>query len=110
MAAAREGWPARGRPFLMRAWLRCEAPSRPLVVSPFRAAFNTAQKLCILAAWKCHSGAQHKPLVSRIGEATMHVTPEELQAGRLTDESLTLAVRTLRDTGLVVLDDVYDPA
>jgi ectoine hydroxylase-related dioxygenase (phytanoyl-CoA dioxygenase family) len=40
----------------------------------------------------------------------MHVTPEELQAGRLADESLTLAVRTLRDTGLVVLDDVYDPA
>jgi len=37
----------------------------------------------------------------------MHVTPAELQAGRLTGANLRLAVRSLRDSGLVVLDDVY---
>jgi ectoine hydroxylase-related dioxygenase (phytanoyl-CoA dioxygenase family) len=40
----------------------------------------------------------------------MHVTPEELRAGQLSDESLALAVRALRDSGMVVLDDVYDLA
>jgi ectoine hydroxylase-related dioxygenase (phytanoyl-CoA dioxygenase family) len=40
----------------------------------------------------------------------MHVTPEELRAGQLGDANMALAVRTLRDSGMVVLEEVYDPA
>jgi ectoine hydroxylase-related dioxygenase (phytanoyl-CoA dioxygenase family) len=40
----------------------------------------------------------------------MHVTPAELEAGRLTEGNLRLALRTFRDTGYVVIEGVYDPA
>ncbi len=38
----------------------------------------------------------------------MQLTPEELTAGKLSVTSLKLALRTLRDAGLVVIEDVFD--
>lgn len=40
----------------------------------------------------------------------MQITTEEVQNGKLTDETLMLAVRTLRDAGYVVLDNVFAPS
>jgi len=40
----------------------------------------------------------------------MKLTPEEAQAGRLSDENLQLALRALRDVGLVVVESVFDEA
>ena len=40
----------------------------------------------------------------------MQVTPEELKDGQLSEHNLALALRTLRDAGLVVLEGVYDRA
>jgi ectoine hydroxylase-related dioxygenase (phytanoyl-CoA dioxygenase family) len=41
-------------------------------------------------------------------EATMHLTREELQSGALEGAKLAAAVRTLRDSGMVVLEDLLD--
>lgn len=38
----------------------------------------------------------------------MHLTADEKTAGRLTDAHLEVALRTLRDVGYVVIEDVYD--
>lgn len=38
----------------------------------------------------------------------MRVTPEEINDGKLTDENLKLAMRTFRDAGFVVVEDVFD--
>jgi ectoine hydroxylase-related dioxygenase (phytanoyl-CoA dioxygenase family) len=40
----------------------------------------------------------------------MQLTPDEAKAGRLTDENVQRALRTLRETGLVVIENVLDPA
>src|SRR5689334_14017886 len=41
-------------------------------------------------------------------EGMMQVTREELQGGQLTDANLAHALRTLRDSGMVTLDGVYE--
>lgn len=40
----------------------------------------------------------------------MELTSKERRSGQLSAQSLTMALRTLRDTGLVALDNVYDRA
>lgn len=39
----------------------------------------------------------------------MKVTSQELQDGALEQESLDIAVRTLNDSGMLILDGIYDP-
>jgi len=38
----------------------------------------------------------------------MRLSPEEYKAGTMSEANLKLALRTLRDTGYVVVEDVFD--